>query len=325
VSDLMCFDARSDTEIEPVYSAPSGAMYCGDAQCLLSQRPITDFRGEVQLVFTSPPFPLNRKKRYGNLEGHEYRKWLSSFAPILRDYLTEDGSLVIELGNTWDHGQPTMSTLPIRTLLSFLEEGGLLLCQEFICFNPARLPTPAQWVTIERIRVKDAFTRVWWMSPVSRPKANNRSVLTQYSGSMKRLLKRGTYNPGQRPSEHLVGEASFLADNEGAIPPNVLVPALEDMLTEVCEVLPIANTGSNDPYQEYCRKHGIRPHPARMPSKLVEFFVRFLTDPDDLVLDPFAGSNTTGMVAAQLGRRWLSIEADSGYAAASAARFGQAT
>lgn len=316
-------DSVVSEHMEPVYTTEAGVMYCGEAQRLLVQRPITDLRGRVQLVFTSPPFPLNRKKRYGNLEGEKYREWLASFAPTLRDYLAEDGSLVLELGNAWESGRPTMSTLPLRSLLSFLEEGELFLCQEFICFNPARLPTPAQWVTIERIRVKDAFTRVWWMSPVEKPKASNRSVLTQYSKSMRRLLKRGTYNPGQRPSEHLVGETSFLTDNDGAIPPNVLVPTVEDMWAEACEVLPIANTATNDPYQEYCREHGVRPHPARMPTKLVEFFVLFLTDPGDLVLDPFAGSNTTGMVAEQLGRRWLSIEADTDYATASAARFGR--
>jgi len=307
--------------IEPVYGTGGGRMYCGQAEDLLAGPHLAELRGQIQLVFTSPPFPLNRKKRYGNLQGEEYRKWLASFATTLRDYLTEDGSIVIELGNAWEPGQPTMSTLPLRSLLSFLDEGDLFLCQEFICFNPARLPTPAQWVTVERIRVKDAFTRVWWMSPVEKPKADNRQVLTQYSKSMRKLLKRGTYNPGPRPSEHHIGETSFLRDNKGAIPPSVLIPPIEDMLTELCEVLPLANTATNDPYQAYCREQGITLHPARMPAKLAEFFVLFLTEKDDLVLDPFAGSNTTGMVAEQLGRRWVSIEADAEYATASEARF----
>jgi site-specific DNA-methyltransferase (cytosine-N4-specific) len=93
------------------------------------------------------------------------------------------------------------------------------------------------------------------------------------------------------------------------------------MLPEVTEVLSIANTKANDPYQVHCREHGLSAHPARMPMKLVEFFVDFLTDPGDLILDPFAGSNTTGCVAERMGRRWLSVEANRDYAEASRFRF----
>ena len=306
---------------KPEYQTKWGRMYCGRAEDLLQRDPIKRRRGKVQLAFTSPPFPLNRKKKYGNLQGEEYVEWLAAFAPLLKEYLTEDGSIVIELGNAWEPGEPTMSTLPIKALLAFLEKGDLHLCQEFICFNTARLPTPAQWVTVERIRVKDAFTRVWWMSHSAKPKADNRRVLTQYSKSMKDLLRKGTYNPGRRPSEHQIGEHSFLSDHGGAIPPNVLLPCAMDMLPDILEVLPMANTRSNDPYQVHCRDNKIEPHPARMPTKLVRFFIQFLTDHGDLVLDPFAGSNTTGLVAQELRRKWLCIEADQTYAVASHARF----
>jgi len=60
-----------------------------------------------------------------------------------------------------------------------------------------------------------------------------------------------------------------------------------------------------------------------MPLKLVDFFVRFLTDPGDRVLDPFAGSNTTGLAAERLRRRWVAFEAERGYAKASHVRFGK--
>ena len=294
-------------------------MYQGDCEVVLGEYPLTRRRGHVQLILTSPPFPLNRKKRYGNLNGDEYLAWLQRLAPLLREYLSPDGSIVVELGNAWEPGSPTMSTLPMRALLGFLEAADLHLCQEFVCYNPARLPSPAQWVTVERIRVKDAFTRVWWMSPTPRPKANNRKVLTRYSKSMQDLLERGTYNPGVRPSQHNIGEHSFLSDNGGAIPPNVLIPEhANDYLTEL---LPIANTASTDAYQEYCRSREITPHPARMQERLAEFFIHFLTDPGDLVLDPFAGSNTTGAVAERLNRRWLSIELQDVYVEASRARF----
>lgn len=283
-------------------------------------RPVSDLRSRVQLILTSPPFPLNRKKKYGNLTGEEYLGWLAKLAPLFREYLTMDGSIVLELGNAWEPGAPVMSTLPMRALLQFLESGGLRLCQEFICFNTARLPSPAQWVTVERIRVKDAFTRVWWMSPCERPKADNRKILTPYSKSMRELLRKGTYNAGPRPSEHHVGQISFLTDNGGAIPPNVVVPREAEIDGVPLEVLPLPNTKANAPYQQYCREHGISPHPARMSEGLAEFFIRFLTDQGDWVLDPFAGSNTTGAVSERMQRRWIAIEMNPQYVAGSEVR-----
>lgn len=312
------------------YSTRLGRLYLGDSSQLLRRNPLTRKRGRVQLVFTSPPFPLNRKKRYGNEEGEQYITWLASFAPLLTDYLTPDGSIVLEVGNGWVPGSPTMSTLAMEALLAFKRAASLHLCQEFICYNPARLPSPAQWVTVERCRVKDAFTRVWWLSPVEKPKADNRRVLTEYSDSMRKLLERGTYNPGARPSEHSIGEKSFLREHGGAIPPNVLVPAIDELLPDLLQqlpglhgILPIANTAARDDYLTHCRDNGHPPHPARMPGRLAEFFVQFLTESDDLVLDPFAGSNTTGAIAEGLGRPWIAIEQDEGYAASSRSRFQQ--
>lgn len=305
-------------------------MYAGMSEEVLLQDPITRFRGKTQLVFTSPPFALGRKKKYGNLQGEEYIEWLVGFGDILRDYLTEDGSIVIELGNAWEPKKPTMSTVPLEALLAFKKTSGLHLCQEFIYYNPAKLPTPAQWVNVKRIRVKDAFTRIWWLSPTENPKADNKKVLLRYSESMKKLLARGTYNAGPRPSQHVIGKKSFLADHGGAIPPNVLIPSLSDLVSQALEtavlgssLLPVANTGNNDKYQKYCREHGIRPHPARMPTSLASFFIDFLTDPGDLVLDPFAGSNTTGYAAELARRKWISVERNEEYANASKARFTQ--
>lgn len=309
---------------KPAYSTGLGRMYQGYAEDLLSSPGLRSARGDVQLVFTSPPFALNRKKKYGNMEGQEYVDWLAGFGPILRDYVTATGSIVIELGNGWVPGSPTMSTLALEALLQLKRAADLHLCQEFICYNPARLPTPAQWVTVERIRAKDAYTRVWWMSPTPRPKADNKRVLTAYSASMKQLLARGTYNPGRRPSEHHIGKTSFLTDNGGAIPSNLLMLSRENERHEeevVTNLLAYANTRASDSYLTACRNAGVDPHPARMPAGLVEFFVKFLTDSGDLVLDPFAGSNTTGAVAEALGRRWLACEVQDDYVNASRHRF----
>lgn len=285
-----------------------GAMVQGTAERTLRSHLAQHYRGKVQLILTSPPFPLNRKKKYGNEQGEKYIEWLSSFAGLFREMLAPGGSIVLELGNAWEPGRPTMSTLALRSLLAFLDAGNLYLAEQFVCHNPTRLPSPAQWVNIERIRVTDAFTHVWWMSPDERPKADNRRVLRPYSQAMLSLLAAGRYNAGLRPSEHRIGARSFLKNNGGSISSNVLA---------------FPNTMATDRYQRYCRKQGMKTHPARMAPELAAFFINFLTEPDDTVLDPFAGSNTTGSEAERLGRRWLAIEPLDDYINGSRGRFRQ--
>lgn len=290
------------------YTTARGVMYRGFAEDVLGSALAKKYRAKVQLILTSPPFPLNRKKKYGNRQGEEYLEWLAGFAPLFKEFLTNDGSIVIEMGNAWETGEPAMSTLALEALLAFLKRADLRLCQQFICHNPARLPTPAQWVNIERIRVKDSYTHVWWMASSTRPKADNRRVLKAYSRSMLKLLRTQKYNAGRRPSEHHIGATSFLKDNKGAVPSNVLT---------------FTNTLSNEPYLRYCKGRGLPLHPARMPAELAAFFIKFLTEARDLVLDPFAGSNTTGAAAEDLKRRWVSIEPNDDYLQGSRGRFSQ--
>lgn len=294
-------------QIKIAYKTKLGHCYQGDIDEILKSKAFAKYNKKINLIFTSPPFPLNRKKKYGNLKGKEYLRWLSGLALKFKDFITEDGSIVIELGNAWEANEPIMSTLPLKALLEFQEKGNYFLCQHFIWFNTARLPSPVQWVNVERVRVKDAFTHIWWLSNSPNPKANNRKVLKEYSESMKKLLKMKKYNSGQRPSEHLIGEKSFLKDNNGAIPSNVLIGA---------------NTVSTSRYIKYCKKNNIELHPARMPEFIPYFFIKLLTDRGDLVLDPFAGSNTTGLVAEKLKRRWISVEIEESYIKGSKGRFG---
>lgn len=302
------------------YSTALGAAIVGKSEDVLGGGAGKALRGKVQLVFTSPPFPLNRKKRYGNAEGRAYKKWLCGYAETLTDLLSPDGSIVIEMGNAWMPRLPVMSTLAIETLLAFQRSAKLYLVQEFIWFNPARLPSPAQWVTVHRMRVKDAFTRLWWLSPTAFPKADNRRVLSPYSGSMKSLLATQKYNAGERPSEHVINATSFLKDNGGAIPPNVLTVE-NDVAVDLNNLLVGANTSANDSYYRFCKTRGLDLHPARMPVGLAKFFINLCTEPGDLVCDPFAGSNTTGAAAEELKRRWITIEADPTYAASGRGRF----
>ncbi|TXG77023.1 site-specific DNA-methyltransferase [Patescibacteria group bacterium] len=310
--------------VAAAYATDLGAMYHATIEDFLDERE-ADLAGEVQLVFFSPPFPLNRKKRYAHKDGQAYLQWLGDLAPRLAALLKPNGSLVVEIGNAWEPGRPVMSLLPLQALMAIAERGEMNICQQFVCHNPARLPSPAQWVTIERIRVKDSYTHVWWMSPDEKPLANNRHVLRPYSPAMKDLLERQSYNDGKRPSGFDIRPESFLQNNGGAIPPNALEvqEQSEDEYTE--NFFKFANTSSTDGYSTYCRDRDLKLHPARMPSGLPEFFIEFLTVKDDLVLDPFGGSNTTGAIAEKLGRRWIAVEPEGAFIEGSQGRFPELT
>jgi DNA modification methylase len=285
---------------EPFYTTQYGAAYLGDALAFLRQMEYES----VDLVVTSPPFALKRKKEYGNVDAKDYVPWFMDFAVELKRVLKDSGSLVIHIGGTWVRGQPTRSLYHFELLIALCKTLGFHLAQEFYWYNPSKLPSPAEWVTVRRIRVKDAVDPVWWLSKTPYPKASNWQVLKPYSDSMKQLLEKG-YKAKLRPSGHDISD-KFSKDHKGAIPPNLLS---------------LPNTDSNSAYMRECRRRGIKTHPARFPQDLPEFFIEFLTDPGDIVLDIFAGSNTTGAAAERLGRRWIGFELEQKYLAASAFRF----
>jgi site-specific DNA-methyltransferase (cytosine-N4-specific) len=311
-------------KIKSFYENDKGKLFLGDSYKIINNKSFQEnYKGKIQLIFTSPPFPLAREKKYKNLIGKEYIDFIASYANGLSNLLTDDGSIVIEIGNSWNPNSPTMSTAPIEALFKFKESANLHLCQEFICNNPARLPGPTNWVNQNKIRVKDSYTRLWWLSRTEYPKANNQNVLLEYSSSMRKLLKRKSYNSGMRPSEHRIGKDSFLKKNKGSISSNFLdYDLFNRLLDEGGEsALSISNTYSQGTYSNYCRANNLTIHPARMPFHLIQYFVQFLTDKNDIVLDPFAGSNRTGYVSQLLERKWISIELNEDYAKGSISRF----
>ena len=285
------------------YSTPNGRALVGDSLELLGQLE----PGSVDLVITSPPFALQRQKAYGNEEQAAYVEWLCRFAREAHRVLRETGSFVIDIGGAYERGAPSRSLYNFRALIAFCDDVGFHLAQDFYWYNPSRLPSPIEWVNKRKVRVKDAVNTVWWLSKTPWPHADVTQVLTPYSERMKQLLRdpERFYKPKKRPSGHAIG-TSFAHDNGGAIPPNLLQ---------------IPNSESNGLYLQACKATGVQGHPARFPAKLPEFFIKMLTRPGDLVVDIFAGSNTTGQVAEGLERRWIAMEQSREYVAASAFRF----
>ncbi|MBI5393860.1 MAG: site-specific DNA-methyltransferase [Verrucomicrobia bacterium] len=287
--------------LKEFFHTKRGKIYLGDSLDLM-RGDIAD--ASVDLIMTSPPFGLVRKKSYGNVDADQYVNWFRPFGAEFRRILKPSGSLVIDIGGAWIPGQPTRSLYHIELLLMLCKEIGFNLAQEFFWWSPSKLPTPAEWVTVRRVRVKDAVDYIWWLSPTPWPKASNRRVLAPYSDAMKSLLKNG-YKAKLRPSGHDISE-KFSIDNKASIPPNLIA---------------IPNTESNSYYLRYCTEHGLPQHPARFPSALPEYFIRMLTDVGDIVIDPFAGSCVTGEVAERLRRQWICCELIEDYLKGALGRF----
>ena len=291
---------KTRTGVEAFHRTPLGRIVHGDSLDVLAACP----SDSVDLIMTSPPFGLVRKKDYGNGDAYEYGDWFKPFAAVFHRVLKDGGSLVIDIGGAWNKGYPTRNLYHFKLPIMLCEEFGFHLAQDFYWWNPSKLPTPAEWVTVRRVRVKDAVNTVWWLSKTPWPKASNRRVLQPYSPSMRELLAKG-YRARKRPSGHDISD-KFGADNGAAIPPNLIA---------------IPNTESNSFYLRYCEEKGFKPHPARYPAGLPEYFVRMLTEPGDLVVDPFAGSCVTGEVCERTGRRWTCIELLRDYCEAALGRF----
>jgi DNA modification methylase len=283
------------------YKTKLGKIVYGNSCEYLSKRVSN---ASVDLIMTSPPFGLVRKKAYGNEDADAYVSWFKQFGEQFHRVLKESGSLVIDIGGAWKPGLPTRSLYHYELLIMLCREFRFHLAQEFFWWNPAKLPTPAEWVNIRRVRVKDAVNCIWWLSKTPYPKVSNRRVLQPYSESMEGLLKNG-YKAKLRPSGHDISD-KFQKNNKGAIPPNLIA---------------LANTESNSSYQRYCREHGLVEHPARFPAGLPAMFIRMLTDQGDLVVDPFAGSCVTGAVSEQMNRKWICCELSLEYIQGAIGRF----
>lgn len=293
------------------YETSQGAAYLGDSLKLLEKLPDSS----VNLVFTSPPYALHFKKEYGNVSKADYVEWFLGFAREIHRVLKDDGSFVLNIGGSYNPKVPTRSLYHFKLLIALVEELNFHLAQECYWYNPAKMPMPAEWVTVRRVRIKDSVEYVWWFSKTPFPKADNRKVLRPYSADMLRLAKRGV-KATVRPSGHNINASFDKVHAGGAIPPNVI----EDQMAS--DMLVLGNNAANDVYTLRCKEAGLKIHPARFPAALPEFFVKLLTDEGDLVVDPFAGSNTAGFVAEKLGRKWIAMELLEDYLEASKFRFG---
>lgn len=251
----------------------------------------------ITLCLTSPPYPLKNPRAYGNPRLDDYIDWIvASLEPIAAN-LRDGGSICLNLSNDiFEHRSPARSLYRERLVLALADRLGLMKMDALIWDNPCKPPGPVQYASKTRQQLNATYEVVYWFT--NNPdavEADNRRVLEPHTERHKALMARG----GSRAATHSDGahrrrDGSYGRSTEGRIPRNILrYPH---------------NCPSQSAYKRQARELGLPAHGAPYPLTLAIFLIRFLSQQEQLVVDPFGGSLTTGLAAEQAGRRWLTTE-----------------
>ncbi|UDM18957.1 site-specific DNA-methyltransferase [Vogesella sp. XCS3] len=266
---------------------------------------------QIALCVTSPPYPLRIPRAYGNPSESEYTDFICrSFEPIIKN-LMPGASVCINLSNDiFLPGVPARSLYLERLTIALCDRFGLYKMDMIPWVNLSKPPAPIAWASKKRVQLNTGYEPVLWLTnDPHKVRSNNRRVLEEHSERHKALLARGGE---QRTAEYGDGAyklrpGSFGGMTEGRIPKNVL------MRGHVCR--------DGAQYKEDAERLGLPSHGAAFPLAIPDFLIRFLSEPEDLVVDPFGGTIKVGMAAERLGRRWMVSEWILQYIRASAERF----
>jgi DNA modification methylase len=265
----------------------------------------------ITLVLTSPPYPLKQSRAYGNPPEVVYVDWICRAIEPLARNLVRGGSLCINLTNdAFMPGLPSRSMYLERLALALHDRLGLHLMDRLIWENRSKPPGPVQYASIQRVQLNVSWEPVlWFTNDPSCVKADNRRVLQQHTQRHLDLIRNGGEQRDVSNSDgaYVIRPGAYGAETAGRIPKNVL------SFGHRC--------AAQLAYKKAARAMGLPVHGAPMPLKLAMFLIEFLTEPGDLVVDPFGGSFTTADGAEQLDRRWVVTECMREYALGGSTRF----
>lgn len=266
----------------------------------------------ISLVVTSPPYPLTKARAYGNVPVNMYIDWLiKTIRPVVKN-MVQGGSICLNLSNDKfvPGGGPERSTYLERLTIALEDELGLHLMDRLIWSCPNKAPGPVKYASIDRTQLNVGYEPVLWMTnDPFRVRSNNTRVLQAHTQRHLDLIAKGgeqrevTYSDGA----YRLRVGSFGNETAGRIPRNVLTFG--------------HNCADQRAYKQAARAQGLPAHGAPMPLSLAKFLIEFLSEPGDVIADPFGGSFTTAKAAELLGRRWLSTECMAEYVIGGAWRF----
>ena len=254
--------------------------YClivsGDSRVELNK-----FEGQADLLVMSPPYADARKRHYDGIHPDNFADWFASFHQTFWNALREDGSLVINIKDKVVDGVRHRFVWRMIDQLSSL---GWHCIEDYIWHKPN--PMPGYWPT----RLRDGWEYCFHLAKIKRPYINQSEVRKPIGDWVKtRLAKLGT-NDLQRHNS--VNDSGFGRDISKWVGKTMVLPS---------NVLSVPLVGKN------------KGHPAVYPVELPLFFIKMLSRPEGLVIDPFGGSGSTAIAALTAGRDCVLIDNDPSY------------
>jgi site-specific DNA-methyltransferase (cytosine-N4-specific) len=250
----------------------------------------------LHLIISSPPYPLRSARAYGNHIG-DYNDFIcSSIEPLLRN-LVPGGSIVLNVGDVFEEKSPAKSMYVERLILALHDRLSLSLMNRVIWHNPTKPPGPTYWACVNRVQLCGSYEHLLWMTnDPHRVRSDNRRVLEEHTEAHKKLMARGGE---QRQASYGDGAYRIRPDSFGAVTAG-RIP--KDILTRS------HNCPDTRAYRKFASELGLPAHGAMQPTSIPDFFIRLLTQPDELVADLFSGTGRAGLAAERLGRRWIMSE-----------------
>jgi site-specific DNA-methyltransferase (cytosine-N4-specific) len=285
-----------------IYSLDNGLALWGHAEDVAS----TIEKGSIQLILTSPPYPVI-ERQYGRFTVPEWLAWMRDLTGMWKDLLAEDGTLAVNLMDVFVSGTPALSPYIERFTLSAIDTHGLHLAGRHFWHSPTKLGN-IHWAVKERVRPRNSIEHILLFSKSPHPNWDTRRLpkLSYRESTIARRDEDARRARSKRPSGYTIDPHAFALTENGPIPGNLIVAG---------------GASGGDRYSKRCREAGIQAHPARYPEALPRQIIALTTEPGQICYDPMAGSNTTGKVALEMGRRFIASEVMLSYIESSAFRF----
>ncbi|PZR90862.1 MAG: DNA methylase [Stutzerimonas stutzeri] len=295
------FRARRGTTIL-IYSLDDGLAIWGHAEDAASAIE----KGSLSLIMLSPPHPTISRK-YGKMGVPEWLGWMRRLTALWKDLLADDGTIAVNLMDVFVPGTPAISPYIDRFVLSATDDVGLNLQGRQYWHSPTKLGN-INWCAKHRIRPKNTVEQVLLFSKTAHPNWSvDRMPRSEYAkrsaAQAARDVRRGKEI---RPSGYDINQNAFAPNERGPMPGNLIISG---------------GASGSDTYSRRCREKGLEPHPARFPEELPRRIITLTTEPGQVVYDPMCGSNTTGKVASELGRKFIASDHMLSYLTSSALRF----
>lgn len=236
----------------------------------------------VDLIFTSPPYADRRKSTYGGIKEDGYIQWFLPIAEQVKRILKPTGSFFLNIKPHTHDGERSLYVMEL--VIELKKNLGFLFVEEY-CWTKNAFPIGTHG------RFKNGFEPIYHFA-----KSDTNNITFNPLACGTPITEESKARAFRKNSKTTTNGSGMVVDRDN-------MKSIE--LARPSNVIHINNVIN--------QFHQKMKHPATFPEGLVEFFVKSFSNEGDIVVDPFAGSGTTGVVAKKLKRKYILMEKESEY------------